>query len=429
LISRIEVLRYRALRYVSQSVGPFQILVGPNASGKSSFLDAVAFLGDMLRAGPTKAILGDRRASIPQRAPDATHLFWMRKGPTFQIAVEMTIPEERRSLLKNGGYTTARYEVAIGFPRERDQAGIIAETLWLLPEERSVREAPQRTLFPAPSPPPESLVALSGRKTPPGWKWIVKKIEESGNDYFHSETSNWNGPFRLGPAKSALANLPEDEARFPVATWVKRTLLEGVQRIALSSEAMRRPSPPGETSAYLPDGSNLPWVIHTLEGRGRRQRLDAWIAHLRIALPDLSSITTKERAEDRHRYLVLRYASGLEAPSWLVSDGTLRLLALTLLAYAPEVNGIYLVEEPENGIHPRAVEVMFQSLSSVYGAQILCATHSPVVLSMAKPDQVLCFARDSTGATDIVRGTDHPGLREWKGEVDLGTLFAGGVMG
>ena len=75
MISRIEVLRYRALHYVSQPVGPFQILVGPNPSGKSSFLDAVAFLGDVLRSGPTKAILGDRRAGIPQRVPDPTHLF------------------------------------------------------------------------------------------------------------------------------------------------------------------------------------------------------------------------------------------------------------------------------------------------------------------------------------------------------------------
>lgn len=429
MISRIEVLGYRALRYVSQRIGAFQILVGPNASGKSSFLDAVGFLGDMLRSGPTKAILGDRRAGILQRAPDPTHLFWMRKGPTFQIAVELSIPPERRSLLKNGGYSTARYEVAIGFRAEREQVGIVAETLWLLPEEHAVHEAPQRTLFPAPPPPPESLVAPTGRRTPQGWKKIVNKVEESGNDYFFSETSGWNNPFRLGPTKSALANLPEDEARFPVATWVKRMLLEGVQRLALNSDAMRRPSPPGETSGFLPDGSNLPWVVHTLESKNHRQRLDAWIDHLRIALPDLGGISTKERPEDRHRYLMLRYVNGLEAPSWLVSDGTLRLLALTLLAYAPEVSGIYLIEEPENGIHPRAVEVMFQSLTSVYGAQILCATHSPVVLSMAKPEQVLCFARDETGATDIVRGTDHPRLREWKGEVDLGTLFAGGVMG
>jgi len=49
---------------------------------------------------------------------------------------------------------------------------------------------------------------------------------------------------------------------------------------------------------------------------------------------------------------VVEFENGLSAPSWVVSDGTLRLLALTLLAYAPDVHGIYLIEEPENGIHP-----------------------------------------------------------------------------
>ena len=147
------------------------------------------------------------------------------------------------------------------------------------------------------------------------------------------------------------------------------------------------------------------------------------------ALPDLKSIKTVERSEDRHRYLVLEFENGLQVPSWLVSDGTLRMLALTLLAYVPDPAGIFLIEEPENGIHPRAVETVFQSLSSVYGAQVLLATHSPVVLSLAKPEQVLCFARTPDGATDMVRGSDHPRLREWKGETDLGTLFASGVLG
>jgi len=57
------------------------------------------------------------------------------------------------------------------------------------------------------------------------------------------------------------------------------------------------------------------------------------------------------------------------------------------------------------------------------------ATHSPLILSLAKPEQVLCFAKTHDGATDIVPGSEHPGLKHWKGEVDLGTLFAGGVLG
>ena len=113
----------------------------------------------------------------------------------------------------------------------------------------------------------------------------------------------------------------------------------------------------------------------------------------------------------------------------MASDGTLRLLALTLPAYLGDFSGIYLIEEPENGIHPRAVETMYQSLSSVYDAQILVATHSPVILSIAEPSQVLCFAKSEMEATDIVLGSEHPALRDWRGETNLGTLFAAGVLG
>jgi hypothetical protein len=52
-----------------------------------------------------------------------------------------------------------------------------------------------------------------------------------------------------------------------------------------------------------------------------------------------------------------------------------------------------------------------------------------VVLSIAKPEQVLCFAKTAEGATDVVAGSEHPRLKEWKGETDLGTLFASGVLG
>ncbi len=100
-----------------------------------------------------------------------------------------------------------------------------------------------------------------------------------------------------------------------------------------------------------------------------------------------------------------------------------------MLAYLPSFNAIYLIEEPENGIHPRALEAVFQSLSSVYEGQVLVATHSPLILGLAKPEQILCFARTGSGATDIVNGREHPALREWKGQTNLGILYASGVMG
>jgi predicted ATPase len=97
-------------------------------------------------------------------------------------------------------------------------------------------------------------------------------------------------------------------------------------------------------------------------------------------------------------------------------------------AYVTDFEGTFLIEEPENGIHPKAAEAVYQSLSSVYAAQVLMATHSPVMLSLVEPDQVLCFAKDEQGATDIVVGSRHPALAEWHGEPNLNVLFAAGVL-
>lgn len=425
IVTRVEALGYRSLRYVSQQLAPFHVLVGANASGKSTFLDVVALLGDIVRTGVEVAVLGDEHLGIPLRAPDAKHLTWMRLGERIELAVELGIPPDRRARLKrNGGAELCRYEVAV------DVSGplrLLSETLWLKPVETQVAPT-QRLLFPQPPPPPLSIVHPPRKHTPAGWKKVISRGEEPEKVMFLSETSGWNNPFRLGADKTALASLPEDEDRFPVATWFRGVLRAGVQRLVLSSEKMRKSSPPSRARGYLPDGSNLPHVVNALETE-HPARFEEWVRHVREALPDLVSITTREREEDRHRYLILRYQSGLEAPSWLISDGTLRLLALTLLAYLPDLSGIYLIEEPENGIHPRAVETAFQSLSSVYGAQVLLATHSPVIMSMAELGEVLCFARSEDGATDVVPGNEHPRLREWRGGVDLGTLFASGVLG
>jgi predicted ATPase len=175
------------------------------------------------------------------------------------------------------------------------------------------------------------------------------------------------------------------------------------------------------------DGSNLPWVVDRLQQNP--ERFAQWLAHLQESLPEFRSFSTVLREEDRHRYLTARATEDMALPSWVLSDGTLRMLALTLLAYVEDLSGSYLIEEPENGIHPKAMESAFQSLSSVYDAQILCATHSPVLLSLANPAQLLCFAKTAGGETDVIQGDQHPVLRDWQRKIDLETLFASGVLG
>jgi len=260
---------------------------------------------------------------------------------------------------------------------------------------------------------------------------VVAKFPGGGDRFFFEAPRPPEVPgytVDVGPRKSALGSLPEDESRFPVATWLKRALVAGIQPLALAPREMRAPSAGRKAAGFYADGSNLPWVVHSLSAQ-QPHRFADWLSHVRTASPDIDDVRTVDRPEDRKRYLLVRHTSGLGIPSWLLSDGTLRLLALTILPYLADTRRIWLVEEPENSLHPLSIETVVQSLQSVYDGQVLVATHSPLVLSLVEPKDVLVFARDEAGGTRITTGNEHPGLRDWHGEVSLGTLFAGGVLG
>lgn len=344
-IAMIEALNYRCLRYIKQDLGSFHVLVGPNASGKTTFFDVIRFLGDLVER--------DLDYAIRSRTENLQDLTWGRVGDRFELALEVGIPEEDRSLLVEA-YDRCRYEVAVGVDSDTKENAILAERVLLL-KRPSKPKTLQRTLFPEPSPDvPRTIMTSIPSK---GIKTIVNKVPGGNDNYYSERGKGWDPTFKLGPRKSALANLPEDESKFPVSTRLKRMLVEGVQSLVLNSMFMRNPSSPGKRRGFQVDGSNLPWVVQELHDTSLRLKRD-WVAHLQTALPELDDILTFQRDEDRHRYLMVQYAGGLIVPSWVVSDGTLRLLALTLLAYVPKVNGIFLIEEPENGIHPRAVETV-----------------------------------------------------------------------
>lgn len=76
--------------------------------------------------------------------------------------------------------------------------------------------------------------------------------------------------------------------------------------------------------------------------------------------------------------------------------------------------------------HPTALETFMQSLSSVYEGQVPVTSHSPLVLGLAKPSQLLCFQKSDEGTT-IIPGNEHPGLQSWKSGLDLSELFAAGT--
>ena len=159
-----------------------------------------------------------------------------------------------------------------------------------------------------------------------------------------------------------------------MATHVKRVLNAGTHFLFLDSLRMRPPSPPGlGRRQFSSDGSNLPWMVKRLQDE-HEDTYKEWLAHVQTVLSDLKDIRVVEREDDRSIYLMLGYTTGVEIPSWMASDCTMRFLVITLIAYLPYDGELYLLEEPENGVHPLALDAIYDSLSSAYESQVLVAT-------------------------------------------------------
>ncbi len=427
MISLIEAENFRSLKYISQRLDRFNVLVGANATGKTTFMDLIKFVADIVDNGIEKAVF--------ERVNNYDELTFGKKGGDIEFAVELELPQDIVEIIKeeiSKTYTVIRYEIKVG-AFDNAEIGIKDEVAWLLPSSQSSQRdnsKAERTLFPEYLSSPKTVFNNSIGKFSGGKVKRILSKKFGGNDNFYvetSENSGWIPSFKLGIKKSALGNLPDDPTRFPASSWLKKYLLEEVQLFILNSQIIKRPSPPGQGLSFKTDGSNLPWVIDNLK-RTSLSSFTMWLEHIQTTLSDIADIDTKVREDDRHRYIFITYKNGVEVPSWLVSDGTLRLLALTIPAYITNLSGTYLIEEPENGIHPKAIECIFQSLSSVYSAQILLASHSPVILGIVKPSQLLCFGKTDKGITDVVLGTEHPKLRDWKGTPNLSSLFAGGIL-
>ncbi len=395
------------LRANAVSLLPFAVLVGKNATGKSTLIGALRFVSDLVRGGVPVALAN----ALEHDAPSFPELCFDPHRP-IEIALDLEIAGR-----------SVRYEVRVG----ADATGAVVvqeEHLYLLPSQAGETDLGQLSLW------DEDQIKPMHESPPRGWRVVVRKTKE-GKDYFQDEKTTWNNVFKFGVERAALGAIPEDENRFALALRVRDFLRDGVTVVDLDSGRLREPSAPRSPVRLLPDGSNLARAALALREHDEIA-FDQWVSHVGSAVDGLVGIDLWERPEDKKLVLRARFAGQHEepVPSWLLSDGTLRLLALSLLSYAGgETAGVALIEEPENGLHPLAMQAAHGALSQPpEGGQILVATHSPVFLAQVTLEQALVFRRLADGSAMIRRGTEVPELRTWKSSASLTDVFATGVL-
>ncbi|MFD4736995.1 AAA family ATPase [Streptomyces virginiae] len=445
MITRIEAYNYRCYPRLSIDLGSYHVLAGANGAGKTTLLDVPVFLSDLLRerqvADAVLRRLDDRKAP---RAHRATELLHQGRGESVEFAIEAQLPAEVTRELGESSLpsldtplpTHLRYEVQLDISQDRVTVG--AEYLFLFSVEDRTNKSPASR---APRPPSAGEwgqgrpIEGTSKLRYPEWQSVIAR---AGRAYSRltpetTATATELPSFRVPVDQLALTAVLPDPALFPASLWFRQLLGRGVVFYDPDWELLREAALPGDPEVVLPSGRNTAWLALDLYDSDP-ERYGDWVDHVRTALPQVAEIRVRVREEDRRAYFIVTYAGGHQVTSSGLSDGTLRILALTLLPYLPAdaVPGLLVTEEPENGIHPKAIETVVQSLSSLYGSQVWVSTHSPLVLAHTGLDQVLAARLNRDGSVNVIPGTEHPRMKEWRGtldDLDIGTLFAAGVLG
>jgi len=390
MLRSLRLTGFKSFQDAQIPFGPFTLLVGTNASGKSNVRDAFRFLHGCAQGFNLTEVMDEKWG------PGGLLLWRGIRGGTREIAWSGA---DSFSLAIDAELVPGRhlYSITVKFD-DKKIPRIHAESL----------SQGDRSVFTA-VPMAELLGILFPRTR-------LKSRFYSAN-------------------RPALANLAEDDKSDRKLREELRLLaeaLKGARFLDLAPDAMREPTAPGHE--ILGDrGENLSAVLlHITSDEGKKAALLGWLR----ALTPLDVVDLRFHEDLTGRVLVyLVEANDRETSAQSASDGTLRFLALAAALLSSESGSFFFIEEIDNGLHPTRLHLLLDVIEQAtrdLGCQVVATTHNPQLLTYlskeAREDAVLIYRREHENASEAVRILDLPDIHRIIESQDLGRLFAAGWL-
>lgn len=111
-----------------------------------------------------------------------------------------------------------------------------------------------------------------------------------------------------------------------------------------------------------------------------------------------------------------------------LSDGTLRFICLATLLLQPRLPSLVLIDEPELGLHPAAIQVLAGLLlSAATRTQLIVATQSVTLINQLEPEQVWVVDRED--GQSVFRHLKSTDMSSWLDDYGLGELWEKNILG
>jgi predicted ATPase len=382
MITQFRVQNYKALRDVTLNLTPIHLLIGPNDSGKTSLLEAMAALC----------------RSVDYELPHAFGGRW--EGSELVTDRRSQDPITLTAEVTNG--ERLRYEVSAKF----GNAGRVVKTT----TERIQIEG-------------KSWSLQDGRR---------ERFEQTAVCYVavrgDPHAANWFTP----PLES------------DVASKVHRSF-SGVQLFRWNARLLSLPCALDRNAGFRmqSSGFGLARVLDAILGYDRNQfaelekrfrDLFPSIAALRVL--QTAGFKTQPTEDELVPMLIREDGKGIfvrfegheaDIPAAHLSEGALLLLAYLAILFSPQPPRLLLVEEPENGIHPERLKevigILRELIRTQNHTQVVLTSHSPYIVSLFEPEEVTLCRKNAAGEVEVRRLSDSQIVREQSGVFSLGEIW------
>ena len=410
MIVSITAEGWKSIENAKLDIDPLTVIIGTNSSGKSNFLDAIAFLARIANGAPlTSALQGD--AALP---PLRGGMEWAARKPGDTFALSIVYRQSSEQDLEY------RLECMVS----QSRCEVISEHLSrqrFRVDKRDERLTPYRrvNLF---------------------WTDPVGSESPTLTARLYNEKAGTSR--QLGRAAPALYQLLGQKLRSEIQEGID-LLIGALRNIFILDPIpshMRRFSPLSDR--LEPDANNIAGVIAALP-EDSKLRIEDTLTEYASRLPegDINRVyaeTVGRFKADAMLYSEEAYSNEELAPTVDargMSDGTLRFLAILTALLTRPSRSLLVIEEVDNGLHPSRSALLlelFQTFGRKRQVDVIVTTHNPALLdamgTIMVPFITVAHRNKSNGATQLTLLEDINNLPKLLASGPVGRISSSGLI-
>ena len=400
MLKRIKIQGYKSLVDLELNLKPLSVLVGPNASGKSNFLDALQLLSRMATCQDLEEVFEPPYRGYPLESftfeKEGIKSLLKRESVSFSIEVDVQLSN---AVIESVNQQIQEIrETRVGGRQRLDKSG---SKRALLVSERNLRYRIEIEMLPQLGTLRVADEYLATLNTKGELSKRRKPFLERIKNRLHLRMEGQAHPLYYERYLDySILSRSHYPPHYPHMTAMQRELANWLTFYLEPREQMRLPNPVKAVHDIGPMGEDLAAFLNTLHGLNKKQ-FESIEKSLHTMIP---SITGIDVSVNKLGEVELDLREGEKRISARVlSEGTLRILGLLALVGAEKTPALIGFEEPENGVHPRRVRRIARFLEArmlLEDIQFIVTTHSSLLPDLVPPES-LYVCRKINGNTEI----------------------------